>query len=172
LLIDRAEALGEPPEDPLLLFSVLYGIWVASYIAFNGDMLRYLAAQFLALAEKQRATVPPMIADRAMGISLLCTGDIGQSRTHFDRAIARYDPVVHRALAMRFGQDNRVAVLSYRSLALWLLGSPEAALADTRQALSDAREIGQASTLMYNTLSRIDDAFPQWKLRRSKRTNR
>jgi hypothetical protein len=60
---------------------------------------------------------------------------------------------------MRFGQDNRVAVLSYRSLALWLLGSPEAALADTRQALSDAREIGQASTLMYNTLSRIDDAL-------------
>jgi hypothetical protein len=28
LLIKQAEALGEPPEDPLLLFSVLYGIWV------------------------------------------------------------------------------------------------------------------------------------------------
>ena len=27
LLIEQAEALGEPPEDPLLLFSVLYGIW-------------------------------------------------------------------------------------------------------------------------------------------------
>ena len=30
LLIEQAEALGEPPEDPLLLFSVLYGFWVAS----------------------------------------------------------------------------------------------------------------------------------------------
>ena len=30
-LIERAEALGEPPEDPLLLFSVLYGFWVANY---------------------------------------------------------------------------------------------------------------------------------------------
>ena len=28
LLIEQAEALGEPPEDPLLLFSVLYGFWV------------------------------------------------------------------------------------------------------------------------------------------------
>src|SRR5262249_11024983 len=28
LLIQQAEALGEPPEDPLLLFSVLYGFWV------------------------------------------------------------------------------------------------------------------------------------------------
>jgi hypothetical protein len=26
LLIEEAEALGEPPEDPLLLFSVLYGL--------------------------------------------------------------------------------------------------------------------------------------------------
>ena len=53
LLIEQAEALGEPPEDPLLLFSVLYGFWVANYVAFNGDALRELAAQFLALAEKQ-----------------------------------------------------------------------------------------------------------------------
>ena len=58
LLIEQAEALGEPPEDPLLLFSVLYGFWVANYVAFNGDVLRELAAQFLALAEKQRATAP------------------------------------------------------------------------------------------------------------------
>ena len=53
LLIEQAEALGEPPEDPLLLFSVLYGVWVANFVAFNGDVLRELAAQFLALAEKQ-----------------------------------------------------------------------------------------------------------------------
>ena len=31
LLIEQAEALGEPPEDPLLLFSVLYGFWVANW---------------------------------------------------------------------------------------------------------------------------------------------
>ena len=29
LLIEQAEALGEPPEDPLLLFSVLYAFWVS-----------------------------------------------------------------------------------------------------------------------------------------------
>ena len=58
LLIEQAEALGEPPEDPLLLFSVLYGFWVANYVAFNGDVMRELAAQFLALAEKQGATSP------------------------------------------------------------------------------------------------------------------
>ena len=37
LLIEQAEAFGEPPEDPLLLFSVLYGFWTANYVAFNGE---------------------------------------------------------------------------------------------------------------------------------------
>ncbi len=49
---------------------------------------------------------------------------------------------------MRFGQDPRVTILSNRSFALWLLGYPEAALADADRALSDARQIGQAATLM------------------------
>ena len=152
LLIEQAEALGEPPEDPLLLFSVLYGFWVANFVAFNGDVVRDLAAQFLALAEKQRATVPLMIGHRLMGTSLLFTGDIAEGRAHFDQAIALYDPAEHRPLATRFGQDVGVAILSYRSLALWLLGYPEAALADADHALKDAREIGQAATLMYALL--------------------
>jgi class 3 adenylate cyclase/predicted ATPase len=149
LLIEQAEALGEPPQDPLLLFSVLYSFWVANYAAFNGDVMRELAAQFLTLAEKQGATVPLMIGHRLMGMSLLNTDDIAESRVHFDRAIALYDPTEHRPLAARFGQDVAVAILSFRSVALWLLGYPEAALADTDHALKHAREIGHAATLMY-----------------------
>jgi predicted ATPase len=149
LLIEQAEARGEPPEDPLLLFSVLYSFWVANYAAFNGDVARELAAQFLALAEKQGATVPLMIGHRLMGMSLLHTGDIAEGRGHFDRAIARYDAAEHRPLATRFGQDVGVAILSFRSVALWALGYPEAALADAEHALKYAREISQAATLMY-----------------------
>ena len=149
LLIEQAEALGEPPEDPLLLFSVLYGFWVANAVAFNGDVARELAAQFLALAEKQKATVQLMVGHRLMGTSLLLTGDIAQGRTHLDQALALYDPAEHRPLATRFGQDIRVAILCHRSMALWVLGYPEAALADAEQALRDAREIGHAATLMY-----------------------
>jgi len=149
LLIEQAEALGEPPEDPLLLFSVLYGFWVANYVAFNGDVARELAAQFLALAEKQGATVSLMMGHRLMGTSLLHTGDVAQGREHLDQAIALYDPAEHRPLAMRFGIDSGMAVLCYRAFALWLLGYPEAAFADADHALKDAREIGQAATLMH-----------------------
>ena len=149
LLIEQAEALGEPSDDPLLLFSVLYGVWAANYVAFNGDVMRELAAQFRALAEKQGTTAPLLQANRVIGISLLHTGDIVESRKHFDSAMALYDPAEHRPLAMRFGVDARVSILSYRSWTLWLLGYPEAALADIDHALRDAREFGQAATLMF-----------------------
>jgi tetratricopeptide (TPR) repeat protein len=149
LLIEQAEALGEPPEDPLLLFSVLFGLWAAKLLAFNRDICLDLAAHFLTLAEKQGATVPLMVGHRNMGASLFYAGDIAESRVHYDRAIARYDPAEHRPLAARFSLDVRVALLSYRSWALWLLGYPEAALTDTDDALKNAREIGQAATLMF-----------------------
>jgi class 3 adenylate cyclase/predicted ATPase len=152
LFIEQAEALGETAEDPLALFSVLYGSWSATFVAFNGDLMRELAVQFLALAEKQEATGPLMIGHRLMGHSLASTGDIARGRTHFDQSIVLYDPVEHRVLATRFGQDVRVAILSYRSWALWMLGYPDAALADADGALMYAREINQAAALLYALL--------------------
>ena len=53
LLIETADALGEPLQDPLLSFSVLYGYWVVNYVAFNGDVMLALAQQFLDRAERQ-----------------------------------------------------------------------------------------------------------------------
>jgi class 3 adenylate cyclase/predicted ATPase len=148
LLIEQAQALGEPPEDPLLLFSVLYGFWVANYIAFNGDVMRGLATEFLRLAEKQAATVPLMIGHRIMGFSLMHTGEIVEGRAHLDRTMMLYDPADHRHLAARFGHDVRVATLSLHSFATCVLGFRHAALADAERALKEAREIGQAATLM------------------------
>jgi class 3 adenylate cyclase/tetratricopeptide (TPR) repeat protein len=146
--IEQAEALGEPPEDPLLLFSVLC-VWAANYVAFNGDVTRDLASQFMALAEKQGQTVPVMIGHRLMGNSLTITGDISKGRAHYNQAFALYDPATHRTLATRFGQDVGVSTLVYRALARWMLGYPEAALADADHALEDARDSGHAGTLMY-----------------------
>jgi predicted ATPase len=123
LLLEQAEALGEHPEDPLLLFSVLYGLFVANVMAFNGDVSRDIALMF--------------------------RGDFVEGRAHLDQAIALYDPDAHRSLAARFGEDQTVATLGLRSRALWLLGYPEAALRDAHDALKRARETGEAASLMF-----------------------
>ena len=51
--------------------------------------------------------------------------------------------------ARRFGVDTRVSALCYRTIALWMLGYPDAALTDAAQALKDARKIGHAAVLMH-----------------------
>jgi class 3 adenylate cyclase/predicted ATPase len=153
-LVDQVEALGEPLDDPLALFSVLHGVWVANHVAFDGDAVRTLAVQFMAVAAKSKESFPLVVAHRIMGTSLLFLGDIADSRSHFDQALALYDPPRHRGLATRFGQDAGVAILSNRPLALWLLGDVEAAFEDADDAVAGARELGQAGTLLY-ALTRI-----------------
>jgi predicted ATPase len=148
LLIEKAEALGEPPKDRLLLFEVLYAFFSVNFNASKHEAARELAVQFLALAEKQEGTVPLMVGHRLMGACLVLVGDFAEGRAHLDRGIALYDPAEHRSLATRFGVDTRVLMLTLRSRTLWALGYPNAALRDTEQALKDAREIGQAATLM------------------------
>ena len=163
LLIEQAQARGEPPEDPLILFSALYGFLTMNVVAFNGDVLRRLAAEFLALAEKQETiplsptapTVPfgaLLVAHRVVGICLLFLGDFLKGLPHFERAIELYDPAEHRPLATLFGTDTRAHSLCYRSWAFWFLGYPNAAVLDARHAVHGAREMGLAGTLM-NTLA-------------------
>ena len=148
--IERAETLGEAVEDPLALFSVLYGFWVANHAASNGKVSGELAAQFLTLAEKQKATTPLMFAHRAVGCSLMLAGELVEARAHFDRSIALYEPSKHRSLTTRFGQDIGVVCRAWRSHhRIGNSSHPDAAKAELERALSDAREVGDAGTLLY-----------------------
>jgi hypothetical protein len=84
-----------------------------------------------------------------IGFLVHATGDIAQGRAHYDQALMLFDPAEHHALATRFGQDVGVSILSYRSLALWMVGYPEASRADAELALKEARAISHFPTLIY-----------------------
>ena len=49
---------------------------------------------------------PIRAGHQMLGISLQTGGDITGGRAHYDQAIALYEPVAHRPLATRFGQDS------------------------------------------------------------------
>ena len=150
LLVEQAEARGEPPDDPLILFSALYGFWNA--VPFNGDVCRGLAAQFLALAAKQQMTAPRVIGHRITGHTLFLTGEFVEAKSHFDKGLGLYNAAEHRPLATRFWADSRIVILCWRSLAAWALGYPAAAISDADQAVGDGRDIDQAGSLMYALL--------------------
>ena len=85
----------------------------------------------------------------AFANALALTGDLVDGKEHYDRALATYDPAEHGPLATRSGRDVGVTLLSFRSQCLWLLGYPEASRNDAERAVNNARETGQATTLMY-----------------------
>src|SRR5450432_1232055 len=87
ILMERAEARGEPADDPLALYEFLQGAFLANVAAFSREVARELAAQALALAEKQAATTPLMIGHRLVGMSSAISGEFVKSRSHLDRAI-------------------------------------------------------------------------------------
>jgi predicted ATPase len=120
LLIEEGEARGEALQDPLLLFSVLYGRWVASAIAFNGSICRDLATEFLAIAEKQGSAAPLVIAHQIAGQTFAWSGDLVRARTHYDQGLELYDPDKHRTLATQFGQDAAESLLSGHDVDAWL----------------------------------------------------
>ena len=90
-LIEEAEALGEPLDDPLLLLSVLYGFWSANLFGFNGKNLIEISMRILALAERQGATIALMMGHRSLGFALTTTGAYSEGRRHLDQAVALYN---------------------------------------------------------------------------------
>jgi class 3 adenylate cyclase/predicted ATPase len=148
-LIEQAERLGESPDDASLLLSALFGQWIVNFISFDGEVARELAARFLALGEKEGTIVPLMVGHRTMASTLAFMGNQVEALAHYNEALALYRPDEHRRLMTKFGQDLRVTCLGFRSMALWQLGYPDAALKDADCALMEARQIEHAATLMF-----------------------
>ena len=147
-LIEEAEALGEPLDDPLLIFSVLYGFWSANLFGFNGKTLIEISQRILALAERQGATIALMMGHRSLGFALMATGAFSEGRRHLDQAVALYNATEHRPFVTRFAVHAQVANLVSRAMVLWHLGFPNATLSDLEHALKEGREIGHAASLM------------------------
>ena len=144
LLIDQAEALGEAPEDPLLLFSVLFGSWLAALRRIRWRRGARARDAIPVTRGKAKGNRPAYVGHRLMGISLAWTGDIANAGRTTIRAL--HFTILPHIVRWRCDLDRTPGCQScvIRSMALWFLGYPEAALADAEQASREAREIGQA----------------------------
>ena len=91
----------------------------------------------------------------AFANALALTGDLVDGKEHYDRALAIYDPAEHGPLTTRSGRDVGVTLLSFRSVCVWQLGYPAASRNDAERAVKNARETGQATTLMYALFSAV-----------------
>ena len=147
-LLARAEALREPPDNPLAIFALLDGLWSVNYFTFDGRAIIELSNQYLALAEQQEKVEVRMAANYNMGLALSATGAPEGARVYFDRMVALYPAAQPSTLIAFLGWDCRFAGLSDRALCLWLVGRPDAALTDCEEALVGARLSEHVASLL------------------------
>ena len=130
LLIEQAEALGEAPEDPLLLFSVLYGFWITNVVAFNGDAALALAGQFLGASREAGGICSTADGTRPYGVLLVGNGKLTQSLRQTRSSSRALRSCCASSAGNAFWPRHSGDEFVPRSLALWLLGYPDAALAE------------------------------------------
>jgi predicted ATPase len=147
-LLAQAEALGEPPDNPLAIFALLDGLWSVNYFRFDGRAIIELSNQYLALAEQQENVNVKLAANFNMGLALSATGTPKGARVYFDRMVALYPAAQPSTLIAFLGWDCRFVGLSDRAVCLWLLGRPDAALTDCEEALVGARSSRHVASLL------------------------
>ena len=130
-------------------FSVLYGLWAANYVAGNIAAAEELAAQYLVVAGRVSDLTYSMIAHRISGAALIATGRHREGLVHLIEAKRPYDPVRHRPLSYRFGQDIGLSVLCHEVWALWFCGRVDEADRLSDQILAELSTHSHATTVAF-----------------------
>jgi class 3 adenylate cyclase/predicted ATPase len=126
--------------------AVLYGLWSVDLVRAENVHARDVAAQSLAVAERQKDPEASAFANRMMGFSCWAMGDFAVAGRHLERVVALYEPGAPNVTDLRYSQDHAVWSLSTLALALWPLGYPEQAASAAVKSLSWAHTIRHAMT--------------------------
>jgi class 3 adenylate cyclase/predicted ATPase len=143
----RARELCRHMVDIPQVFPVLWGLWLFYEVRGALQTARELAAQLLALAQRQQEPLLLLQAHRSMGQTLLWLGELISARAYLEEGIALHDAQQHRALAFHYGPDPGVGLRNFAAHVLWYLGYPDQALKTMDEALSRARELSHPFSL-------------------------
>jgi predicted ATPase len=145
----RTRALAEELGETAPLLRSLYGLWAHNLVGGDIRAGRDMADRFLALAEAEGDKEACLVGHRILGVSLHGLGMQEQARALIERALDLYDPLLHRPLAFSFGQDQRVAGLSFLAVILWVQGFPDRAKRTAQEAVTLARDLDHVNSFGY-----------------------
>ncbi len=100
-----------------------------------------LREQLLALAQRFHDPGLLVRAYTMLAQTSYQLGEFVHTREYAEQALALYDPQQHRSHVFLYGNDARIAGLSFASGALWYLGYPDQALQRSQAALAWAQEL-------------------------------
>ena len=147
-LIDEAQEHGSQQESHGQL-AFIWGLFGFHLVAYNHPVARSLAEQLLVLGEKRGDSFYRAIGRMEMGKTHFFAGEYREAEVLMSEALAMYYSEGLRSISLEKAQDLSVDASLYRAWTFQALGRYDAAKASIEKAVSDAREIGHAFTLMY-----------------------
>jgi predicted ATPase/class 3 adenylate cyclase len=147
-LYTRARELCEQVGEPWQLFRVLWGVWLIHNVRGESQMMQALGEQLLSLAQHLEDPDLLLEAHHALWTSLFTSGELAAARAHQEQGLRLYDPQRHRAhVALYSGHDPGVCCRYRAAPSLWLLGSPDQAVASSQAALALAQQLAHPISL-------------------------
>jgi DNA-binding winged helix-turn-helix (wHTH) protein/predicted ATPase len=139
----RAQELCPQVGDLRQRIAVLRGLRRAAHGRGEPKTAQPLAEEFLRFA--QQAQDPTLVSEGciALGVCLYYLGQVATAHTRLQEGLAIYADRPMHPHVFPSGQDLRILGVTYDAKALWILGYPEQALAQSRCAMKLAEEVGQ-----------------------------
>ena len=145
----RAWELCQQMGETSQRFSVLFGLWQCYALGAEWQTARVVGEQLLSLAHHQHDPALLLEAHRALGVNLLLLGEFAAARAHAEQGMTFYNPQQHHVHAFLYGQDPGVTCCVWEAVALWVLGYPDQALAQSQAALTLAQERSHSFSLAF-----------------------
>jgi predicted ATPase/class 3 adenylate cyclase len=148
-ILERAKVLAEEVGDPAHVFYTLRGRW-------GWHLLRSELVNCMQYAREFRGFVLARCDPEyhfevgfALGTSHYYRGEFKDALEHSSYGVRTYRPDASPPIALRTGHDSGIINQSYWALALWHLGYPEQALAQSHDAVKRAVELRHHFTLTH-----------------------
>ena len=143
----HARELSERVGESHQFFRVLFGLWLSYASRGQYETALEVGRRCLRLAESEGDLGLLLEANHAIGVALICIGELREALQFLERAVAIYDPEKHADHAEMYGHDPAVVCLMHAGWALWLLGYPVQAVDRSNESLALAHKLGHPQTL-------------------------
>jgi predicted ATPase len=141
--LDIADRIGDV-EYQLI---AIWGLW--GFYTLNGPYPKALnlAQRFSDITASMPDRALRSVADRMLGMSFLCVGQLDQAQAQLEKMIAQYSALDAPSNLIRFGYDQKVAALCALPYVLWLRGFPDQATRMAEQAIEYARSTDHSGSM-------------------------
>jgi class 3 adenylate cyclase/predicted ATPase len=143
----RARELWEQLGCPSEFLHIPYG--QSFYHMYRGefDVAQRLDEDLLRLSRQRNNTAGLVLGHASAGRTLMYLGRFAAARSHLEKVLALYDPISHAGLLQHSASHPRLSAMGQFGIALFCLGFPDQALAQSKAAIAEAVALAHAPSL-------------------------